>query len=257
MHSSGTVYDPQSWNRYTYTLNNPLRYTDPTGMYTWSNALGGSKTDEDLLKDAGKDKKKIEAANKIIEQRNKFRCALVGAESSANNPELTAAQQQEIRDSVAAYGTENDGNNVVVGFGKNRGGRTELLANGTIEVMFNKDSAKGDNFIISTAHEGKHVADFQAWLASPKAGGPTDLTDHALESRAYMVSSYVAQSLGKSPHPGIVSDQPKYHIWNSGWKEAERAEKRAKGVERFVERYYGTTTAQPGKKISEYPRRQP
>jgi hypothetical protein len=30
--ASGKVWDPQSWNRYTYTLNNPLRYVDPTGM---------------------------------------------------------------------------------------------------------------------------------------------------------------------------------------------------------------------------------
>ena len=43
--------DPQSLNRYSYTLNNPLRYTDPTGMFsedeimnylgvnTWDNVL--------------------------------------------------------------------------------------------------------------------------------------------------------------------------------------------------------------------------
>jgi hypothetical protein len=30
--ASATVYDPQTWNRYTYVLNNPLKYTDPTGM---------------------------------------------------------------------------------------------------------------------------------------------------------------------------------------------------------------------------------
>jgi hypothetical protein len=30
--ASATVYDPQTWNRYTYALNNPLKYTDPTGM---------------------------------------------------------------------------------------------------------------------------------------------------------------------------------------------------------------------------------
>jgi hypothetical protein len=30
--ASGSTGDPQSWSRYSYSYNNPLRYTDPTGM---------------------------------------------------------------------------------------------------------------------------------------------------------------------------------------------------------------------------------
>jgi RHS repeat-associated protein len=30
-------HQPQALNRYSYTLNNPLRYTDPTGHWTFSN----------------------------------------------------------------------------------------------------------------------------------------------------------------------------------------------------------------------------
>lgn len=31
--NSGRPWEPQSWNRYSYVLNNPLRYIDPLGLY--------------------------------------------------------------------------------------------------------------------------------------------------------------------------------------------------------------------------------
>ncbi len=34
MLGSASPTNPQTWNRYSYTLNNPLRYTDPSGMVT-------------------------------------------------------------------------------------------------------------------------------------------------------------------------------------------------------------------------------
>jgi len=39
------VSDLQSYNRYSYTLNNPLRYTDPTGYVSWSGFWGSVKGD--------------------------------------------------------------------------------------------------------------------------------------------------------------------------------------------------------------------
>ena len=32
--SSGKLEDPQTWNHYSYTLNNPLALIDPTGLFT-------------------------------------------------------------------------------------------------------------------------------------------------------------------------------------------------------------------------------
>jgi RHS repeat-associated protein len=46
--NSGRPGNPQTWNRYAYALNNPLRIVDPTGLRDWDESAGGDMSDEDL-----------------------------------------------------------------------------------------------------------------------------------------------------------------------------------------------------------------
>lgn len=48
--ASANVADPQSWNRYVYARNNPLRYNDPLGLYP-SPAYNCSETQTTCLND--------------------------------------------------------------------------------------------------------------------------------------------------------------------------------------------------------------
>lgn len=48
--ASGRVENPQTWNRYTYVLNNPLRFIDPLGLFA-SPAYNCTETNQNCLND--------------------------------------------------------------------------------------------------------------------------------------------------------------------------------------------------------------
>ena len=157
---AGHLINPQSLNRYTYVLNNPLVNTDPTGMYVCEDSTKcDSKNDQAFAKSLADAQT---AANNIKDQ--------YGAGSS----EYKNAQR-----AINSYGAEGVDNGVNVRFDSNvTGGATEVsgVANGNksadnpteqnINVTFYPNTVGGVFGGGLVAHEGVHVADGSALVSS-------------------------------------------------------------------------------------------
>jgi len=222
--SSGRPWDPQSWNRYSYVLNNPLRYTDPLGLYVWDGSLGGDTTDDEVRKNYAKKK-----ANQIIGRRNDIRGALA-AGTKINNAGVQAA--------IAAYGTEGKANGVAVAMGKLSGntaaqvgpGNPPMLssadgqsvtANMIVTFDFSKVSDAND-LAVNAAHEGQHMVDRQIFAVSALGAnafdGPLNLTTYQTEVNAYTTGAAAFRAL--NPNSGYaVGGQL---LWNPGWAAVDR-----------------------------------
>ncbi len=119
---------------------------------------------------------------------------------------------------MGSYGAEGEQNGVSVAFGSLRPGEIGTATGrglspdplkGVVSVVFDLQQAGSRNELaIALAHEGSHVADYQAFTAamvtdpaaftarSSVVGGPLDLTRYATETGAYGVSALTARGLG-------------------------------------------------------------
>ena len=219
---SANPLDPRSWNRYTYTLNNPLRYTDPLGLYEWDSTLGGSATDDELRKQLSK-----KAANKIIDRRNDIRTAISKGVGS-NDADVASAYQ--------AYGAEGDATGVSIASQKPKSGgvgaagqQLEYL-NGSLRskalVSIDPNQSGGDLFT-TWAHEGSHVRDGQAYsaaamrLGDAAATSPFNLTIFQTETNAYTTSVNAARILGQ-PNLNYSAGGQTYQIWKGSTAAVDR-----------------------------------
>lgn len=260
--SSGSVYAPQTWNRYSYTINNPLKYTDPFGMYI----CNGTK---DQCKDVEKGLKNLEKA------RDSFK--------KGSN------EYNRLDRSRNAYGAVGVDNGVTVAFGTNKTGSPAATVIGIRDNNWDgmKDIAganpTGQNTVVtidtsqhsgaadyagSLGHEGSHVADgadvvgaLPVNLTDPAAAavlaGRLNLTKYQTETRAYGVSAAVSQGLGYDSLKIGSKGGNQYEVWNSGWRQADRATKQAAGIDKVLSEpkskkgLYEVTPTNQGKRLIE------
>lgn len=180
MLNSAKPWDPQSWNRYAYALNNPLAIVDPTGLYNLANTC-----DSD-------DKK----CNKQFQQNaSNLKRGLSDLQKKVNGMK-DGPEKQRLQAALGAVGTENDGNNVNVNFGPTQGGGAaetqqnynEGTSSFSYNVTFDPKQIKGgtNDWAIDAAHEGTHVAD----ESDPRfANSSTTLSPFSLEYRSYQTSA--------------------------------------------------------------------
>jgi hypothetical protein len=186
MLNSGRPDDPQTWNRYTYALNNPLIVTDPTGLY---NLINNCASDNKLCND--------NFATNAKNLKDALSTLTMAVNGLKDGDQKTALQA-----SLKALGTENDGNNVGVQFGATADHSAAQTVPGqdsseklNFTITFDPSKNQGMvNQAVNAAHEGTHVAD----LSDPRFNDPnTTLSPFSKEYRGYRTSAYAAAALGQ------------------------------------------------------------
>ncbi len=219
--SSGRVEHPQTWNRYSYVLNNPLYYTDPYGLYE---CTGTTDQCSNLRNELANAKAKLASIENIYERDsdeykktvralNSYGCESIGGNCvDASGNTINGTDGNPIKDT----------SNIVVDFNyKGDGGETGLKGN-KINISFNAADFKGpDPFNQGLiAHEGSHAADAQDFLATGKS-----VSQYQSEYDGVFVGAVVGEFVAKENKKSnfymtITTVQNKSYditVWDKSW----------------------------------------
>jgi RHS repeat-associated protein len=229
--NSGHPADPQTWNRYAYVSNNPLRFIDPLGLFQWS--ANCEELEGSICK----------------QQRDTFRAAYEGLKKAAQGYAEGSDERKQLDAIIAKIGDEGKGD-TSVGFNSKM---SDLGVASGNKMTFNFSKlesllSKWDAGTISTAeaalvgHEGEHLVEgggftkdlgylFSGSSRVRQETGP--FTVESLVFKTFNKLELFGYSLGMSK--GNPNGWP---LWNPSWGAVDADRLRKLNVQRNVEELY-------------------
>jgi RHS repeat-associated protein len=220
MLNSGRPDDPRSWSRYAYGLNNPLRFLDYRGLYTYDSSM------------TAEDRKAFEEALKAARSRLeaiKLRYGATSKEYTSSKRALDAYGRKGVENGV--YITKIDGTKSAAEVvSDDHVARTSTNPSGVQSVIsFRPDalSSPTEDLAGLVGHEGAHRA-LRAQLRRP----PEPYGD---EFSAYRVQGALGEFLRPSQEFSVGSGKVTATLWNPSWTEVDRAiSSRSSEIKKFL-----------------------
>jgi RHS repeat-associated protein len=245
--NSGRPDSPQSWNRYAYVSNNPLKFIDPAGLWEWDASLGGSYSDDELKKHYSKAE-----AKDIRDLRGEIRKAIRKLDKSKDATLLAAG---------VAYGTEGIANGITIATGAVTPGAAAQFefsgfsgdhAEGTVRVP---GGITGASLFLGLAHEGTHASNAQwaGFTSMYSEGGVASFTRYDTEMNSYLATSAAAHSLGGSAPYGATVNGTRFVLWDPAWTKVDLQNQPRQNIDKLLHAspLYNNPTGTPPRNLND------